>query len=54
LTLFFDKFNIYVAPKGLFNFPALGYKDNAPPGLVVSFISLPAIISACLVLACPA
>ena len=54
LILYFDKFNNDVAPKGLFKFSGFpGYKDNAPPGLVVSFVSLPAIVSTCLVLACP-
>ena len=55
LILYFDKINNHVAPKGLFKFFGVsGYKDNAPPGLVVSFVSLPAIVSTYLVLACPA
>ena len=42
LILYFDKINNDVAPKGLFKFFSVsGYKDNAPPGLVVSVVSLP-------------
>jgi len=40
--------------RGFLNFVVfIVYKDNAPPGLVVSFVFLTTTVSTCLVLACP-